>query len=107
MDMAAGKPTWYPTTASYLRRFQRDRHGPTSDLMPADRRITIACRKLYRIANEAERSVMCGIDVLPGREKARIFNRLCYKLAKLANMTAAVILPPEDEGEGKEANNDK
>ena len=97
LDSADGKPSWYAVVAPYLRRFRHDRHGPTSDLMPADRCLTMACRRLYRASNKVERAVMDGSSTLSGMEKARVFNKLCYLLAKEAGLTAAVILPPEDE----------
>ena len=106
MDIANGKPSWYATTAAYLRHFEHDRHGATSDLLPADRRIVMACRRLYRISNQDERAIMDGSSTLPVREKARIFNILCYRLAKEAKLTAAIILPPETKHEYQKGENE-
>lgn len=91
------RPSWYGLSASYIRGFNLIRHSPTSNLLPNDRRITMAARRLYRRSDVNARSVMDGTSTLSGREKSKIFNRLVHQLAVESGMTAAALLPPAEE----------
>lgn len=65
--------------------------------MPWDRTLTKALRKAYRTGTAEERAVMTGSSTLSGREQSRVFNQLCFKVAKLAGMTATIIITSEEE----------
>lgn len=96
-EQGRNRPSWYSLAASYLRGFRRTRHSPTSDLLPQDRRITAAARRLYRRSDPVSRSVMDGSSTLQGRERSQVFNRLVHQLAVEAGLTAAALMPPEME----------
>lgn len=91
------RPSWYGLSASYIRGFSLIRHSPTSDLLPNDRRITLAARRIYRRSDPVCRAVMDGSSKLTGREKSKIFNKLVHQLAIESGMTSAVIMLPETE----------
>ncbi len=104
LESGTGKPSWYPTIASYLRYYQQNSQQQTSDLLPKDRRITMACRRLYDMSGPVERAVMDGSSELTGRERSRVFSILCFKLAKLSGMTASILIPEYDNGSKGENN---
>ncbi|MBE5788228.1 MAG: hypothetical protein E7325_01030 [Clostridiales bacterium] len=88
MEDSTSRPSWYRICASYLRGFRRFRDSP-SDLLPADKKLSEACRRLYDEADTTERAVMDG--TLTGREAARIFDRLAARLAVKAGLVNYVM----------------
>ena len=99
LDAAGNKPSFYALCAGYLRGFKNNRHTRTDDVMPGDKRMTLATRRLYSKATPKERAVMTGADVpeLTTRERSKVFAVLCYKLAREAHLTATILLPDENE----------
>lgn len=97
MEEGISRPSWYGTSASYLRGYARTRHCPASSLLPEDQKITAAVHRLYERSNDISKGIMDNSSNLTGRARAKIFNKLVYELALEAGLTAAAVLPPETE----------